>query len=123
MTARLWNLVDNPRFMDHLFNQWVLEGSALMPVYRVYILTETDLIADIREIECDDDAAAIAAAEALLPEHPWIEVWYRDRMVRRWIPSGTSHWASDREGVRNGHLPGQFRSCSTLSSRHSQVKS
>jgi hypothetical protein len=57
-----------------------------MPVYRIYILTDKDLIAAVQEIDCDDDAAAIAMAEALRSEYPWIEIWYADRMVRRWLP-------------------------------------
>jgi len=57
-----------------------------MPVYRIYILTERDLIADVQEVDCADDAAAIAAAEALWPERPWLEVWYGARLVRKWVP-------------------------------------
>jgi hypothetical protein len=57
-----------------------------MPVYRIYILTDADLIAAVRELECDDDAAAIAAAEKMRTEHPSLEVWIGGQMVRRWLP-------------------------------------
>ena len=59
-----------------------------MPVYRIYILTEADLLATVQEVDCANDAAAIAAAEALRPEHPWIEIWHGPRLVRRWLPPG-----------------------------------
>jgi hypothetical protein len=49
-----------------------------MPVYQIHILTRTDLTADIRELECDDDAAAIAAADASAARTPL------DRSLVRW---------------------------------------
>ena len=57
-----------------------------MPVYRIYTLTETDLIANVQEVDCADDAGAIATAEALRSEHPWVEIWCGARLVRRWLP-------------------------------------
>ena len=61
-----------------------------MPVYRINILTETDLIANVQEVDCSDDAGAIATAEALRSEHPWVEIWYGDRLVRRWLPPASN---------------------------------
>jgi hypothetical protein len=57
-----------------------------VPIYRIYILTDADLIGSAQETECDDDIAAISAGERLRSEHPWIEIWQGDRMVRRWLP-------------------------------------
>jgi len=57
-----------------------------MSAYRLYFLNATDNIHDYRTVECDSDGDAVAAAEELRIEHPWIEIWCGVRMVHGWRP-------------------------------------
>jgi len=63
-----------------------------MPTYRIYVLDQTNHIRSYKVAECYSDSEAIAAAEELRKEHPWIEIWCGDRMVRQWRPPANDDW-------------------------------
>lgn len=54
--------------------------------YRLYWLDQGDSIIGVQTANCPDDAAALAHAEAALPNAEQchgIEVWRRDRLIGR----------------------------------------
>lgn len=50
--------------------------------YRAYFLDEDDHFVAVQDLNCPDDAVAIAEAEKLLDRHD-IELWQLSRMVAR----------------------------------------
>ena len=56
-----------------------------MADYRLYFLDEANHIRGVAEFHCDDDAAAAARAESY-DDGRRMELWSRDRFVRRFEP-------------------------------------
>jgi hypothetical protein len=52
-----------------------------MPEFRLYFLDQRDRIIEAQDMECEDDAAAIRAVEALR-EPRAMELWRRTRRIR-----------------------------------------
>ena len=74
-----------------------------MTYYRLYCFGG-GTIANVREIETEDDAAAVAAAERLRGMAA-MELWCRGRKVRRWEAVG----ASSRRGFATRYFEGSSR--------------
>lgn len=58
-----------------------------MATYRIYVLTETDLIDSVTDIDCANDTVAASVAETLRGENPGVEVWAGNRLVYRRAPA------------------------------------
>jgi hypothetical protein len=56
---------------------------AVHPTYRIYSVTERDVITGAFDRQFSDDADAIDQARLFLAAHPVVEVWQIDRMVGR----------------------------------------
>lgn len=56
-----------------------------MPVYRLFFYSEVGLIRDFAELDELDDEAAITAAERLRDGRR-MELWERNRALRKWPP-------------------------------------
>lgn len=48
--------------------------------YRIYLLDEAGRISRARDVDCEDDAAAIATAR-LIASTQGVEIWQRTRLV------------------------------------------
>lgn len=65
-----------------------------MPGYRVYILTESNMIVGASKvISCDNDADAIGQARKMLDSHA-LELWAGSRKVARFDPENRNETES-----------------------------
>jgi hypothetical protein len=55
--------------------------------YRLYFLDSAARIRDVVDMECVDDAAALAVAAPHIGKGQAMELWNRDRLVRHFIAS------------------------------------
>jgi hypothetical protein len=65
---------------------------AMMLTYRIYSVSERDVITGAVDREFRDDADAVDQARRYLADHAVVEVWRTDRMVDRLerLPSGAN---------------------------------
>lgn len=54
-----------------------------MSIYRYYVLSEKDRIAEQRELACADDRRAVQTALRLRRDRYAVEVWTGERLVAR----------------------------------------
>jgi hypothetical protein len=54
-----------------------------MHSYRLYVLSQQERIADVREAQFPDDDAALDQAKALRRDNYAVEIWTGERLVAR----------------------------------------